>query len=201
MALKLVTDSTEEPVSLSEVKTHLRVDSTNEDSLIGGQITASRTYAEEFTRRSFVTQSWRLTLDDWPPRDGPIELPRSPLANSSNLSVNYFPSTGGGTLTVDSTNYITDDQSDHPRVVLKSTVTEWADEDLRDANAVQVEFDAGYGASSDVPQPLKSAVLLLCGHLHENRQAVVPQRMSKLPIAVESLLWTYRVPGVPDTGV
>ncbi len=39
-------------------------------------------------------------------------------------------------------------------------------------NAVEVTFVAGYGLAADMPQDLKSAQLLLLGHLYENREAV-----------------------------
>jgi hypothetical protein len=42
------------------------VDFTDDDSYIAALITASRDYAEKFTRRAFVTQQWQLSLDNFP---------------------------------------------------------------------------------------------------------------------------------------
>ena len=57
--LERVQPPSEEPVSLEEVKKHLNVDYNYDDELISGYITAARQYAEEYTRRSFVTQTWQ----------------------------------------------------------------------------------------------------------------------------------------------
>ena len=45
-----------EPVSLDEMKKHLRVDIDDDDELIQAMITAARTHIENITRRAFLTQ-------------------------------------------------------------------------------------------------------------------------------------------------
>lgn len=57
--LERVQPPSEEPVSLEEVKKHLNVDYIHDDNLIMSYIVAAREYAEEYTRRSFVTQTWK----------------------------------------------------------------------------------------------------------------------------------------------
>ena len=49
-----------EPVDLADMKTFLRVDTTLDDDLITGLITASRTWCEDYTQRRFINQQWRL---------------------------------------------------------------------------------------------------------------------------------------------
>ena len=44
-----------------------------------------------------------------------------------------------------------------------------------------------------IPQRYKAAILLMLGHLYENREAVVGTIVSKLPLAYESLLLMDRV--------
>lgn len=53
-----------EPVTLAEMKLHLRTyaSDTSEDALISSLITAAREWAENFTGRALVDQTWRLTL-------------------------------------------------------------------------------------------------------------------------------------------
>src|SRR5712692_3761461 len=66
MPLKLITPPTVEPIGLSEAKAHLRVDTADDDSFILAIISAARDYAEGFTRRRFLTQTWELALDHFP---------------------------------------------------------------------------------------------------------------------------------------
>ena len=60
------------------------------------------------------------------------------------------------------------------------------------AGAVRVEFTAGYAAGK-CPPALKSAVLLMIGHLYANREAVVTGTIAtSLPLGVEALCAPYR---------
>src|SRR5262245_14803327 len=89
-----------EPVSLDEARQHLRVTDPVDDGIILGQLAAAREWCETWTGRSFLTQTWRLTLDVFPPgapsaqwaewsdwtNAGPIYLPRAaPLQAVSSV--------------------------------------------------------------------------------------------------------------------
>ena len=78
MALKLSAAPALEPLSLKEVKLHLRVDSDEEDTLIQSLIAAARMDCEKFQNRAYITQTWELWMDSWPDKDF-IELPLPPL--------------------------------------------------------------------------------------------------------------------------
>lgn len=64
---------------------------------------------------------------------------------------------------------------------------EWPTDVTTGIGAVQVNYVAGYGAASAVPETIKQAMLLLIGHWYTNREAVGPS-MSAAPMAVDSLL-------------
>jgi len=66
MSLTIVTPPAEEPVTLTEAKNHLRVDLSDDDSLISALIVAAREHAEAITRRAFITQTLKLSLDAFP---------------------------------------------------------------------------------------------------------------------------------------
>jgi uncharacterized phiE125 gp8 family phage protein len=55
-----------EPVSLADMKAHLRVDDDAEDALIEGLVKAARLMVEAASRRLLVSQTWRVLLDRWP---------------------------------------------------------------------------------------------------------------------------------------
>ncbi len=71
--LSLLTPPAKEPVSLADMKTHLRVDITDDDALIASMITAARVYLERLTGKRFVTQQWRYLLDHFPGHSFPFE--------------------------------------------------------------------------------------------------------------------------------
>ena len=57
--LKLITAPAEEPVSLTEAKTHLRVDTSADDTYIARLITSARAHVEEaILHRPLITQTW-----------------------------------------------------------------------------------------------------------------------------------------------
>mgnify|MGYP000365478232 CR=1 FL=1 len=87
MALTISSEPAVEPISLAEAKAHLRVDTSADDSLITSLIVAARKYFEERTRRSLITQSWKLTLDDFPTE---FTLTRPPIQSVTSVkSVSY----------------------------------------------------------------------------------------------------------------
>ena len=49
---------------------------------------------------------------------------------------------------------------------------------------------------SDVPQLLKQAVLLVVGHLYENREAATDRTITEVPMAVQRIVWQYQSPEV-----
>ena len=84
-----------EPVTLSEVKTTLRLDHDGEDELIAGLIRAAREEVEASCGLALVDQDWRLALER-PPRSGRVLLRRHPVREI--LSVTAYGSDGGASL-------------------------------------------------------------------------------------------------------
>lgn len=192
MILKRTSAPAVEPVSLAEAKEHLRVDISDDDDLIEGYITAAREYMEGATRRAFITQTWRLSLDAWPQSDE-IQIPKPPL--QSICSIVYYDADGIST-TWDAANYIVDTDSEPGRVALAYGQF-WPGVTLRPINAIQITYTAGYGdAASDVPQWVKQAIKLLIGHWYENRETVIVGAgivSRQIELAIESLIWMDRV--------
>ncbi len=181
-----------EPVSLSEAKAHLRVDATDDDSLIQGLIAAARQTAEEHLRRALITQNWRLTLDRFPA--GPvIALPRPPLA--SLAAITTYDEADAATV-MPAADYLVDSAETPGRVVLRQGRV-WPPVGRR-AAGVAIDFTAGYGAAAtDVPEAIRQGILMLIGHFYERREAAVPDgRIAALPFGVAALWRPYRVLGL-----
>lgn len=189
VSLKLSKAPSSEPVTLTEAKLHLRVDTTADDTLIAGLITAARITAENISWRALVTQTWELILDAFPWKRL-IVLPRPPLQKVVSIT---YKIAAGTEQTFAAANYVVDTDSDPGRLALASTAS-WPGDELYPLGAVKVQFDAGYGDADDVPQIYKQAILLLVGHYYENREQVVASGAvpQSLPMGVEYLLMQDR---------
>ncbi len=184
-----------EPITRAEAKRHLRVDSdiTTEDVLIDGLIQAAREWAENYCRRSFVKRTYELRMDCFPDE---IRLPRGPAIGVTSIS--YLDS-GGSTATMSAANYQVDIYSTPPRIQTVFGGT-WPVPQTGKLNAVTVEYTAGYDTGSpdndygeNVPQAIKSALLLIIGHLFENRELAAERQLFEAPFAVKALLAPFEI--------
>jgi len=187
-----------EPVSVSEAKAHLRVDISDDDAYIGALITAARKYCEEYLDRALVSQQLTVRMDTFPYE---FELPRPPMATSGTLTattVTYALDPGSSgtatptTTTLSASSYRVDRDSTPGRI---RTVYggSWPSH-LSDPNSVTVTWWAGYGsAGSDVPQSIRHAMLMIVGHMYEQRLAVLTGSISKeIEYGVKALLDTCK---------
>jgi uncharacterized phiE125 gp8 family phage protein len=196
----LVTPPVEEPLTVDEVKLHLRIeeDVEDEDGLVDALIKAARVHVENETGRALLTQTWRYTLDDRFPyqrgyygfRDAPFVLIPSPVQSVSY--VKYY-NTGGILTTLPTSDYYVDIASDPGRIVVPYGLT-WPGTLYPRPAAVEVEYIAGYANPSLIPPTLKAAMKLIIGHLYENREgSVVGTTAMEVPLGVKSLLDPHRM--------
>ena len=78
MTIALTTAPAMEPLSLAEVKAHLRVDHDHEDTLIAETLKAARQYVEFASGQRLITQAWRQ-YSDCRPQNGSIRLAVGPV--------------------------------------------------------------------------------------------------------------------------
>lgn len=165
MSLKLITSPTALPVSLAEAKLHLRVDSTDEDTLITAYIWAAAQACEQQTGRALTSQTWELTLDAFPEA---FKLARVPVASIASLK--YFDDSGA-LLTLNANSISLDNADDYgPAYAVPAYDTAWPTARAQ-INAVALRYVAGWPDAASVPQSLKSWMLLQIGAMYENRQA------------------------------
>lgn len=177
-----------EPVSIAEAKAHLRVDSTDEDTLIEGLVAAAVSHldGQGVLGRAMITQSWATWVRNSP---GVVTLPVGPF--QSLTSVEYYDSENA-LQTSDVANYEVRLAGDFVTVQPKSGFA-WPGAYSR-PDAIKITYVAGYGdAASDVPQSIRQAILLLVGHWYENREAVTEGAFKELPMAVDALIGVERV--------
>ena len=191
MNLNISSPSTVLPLSLEEVKDHLRVDCDDEDALLSGYIRAETDNVELTLNRALVTQTVDLYLDAFP-TDGIVDLPRSPVQSVTGVNYTTQGSTGVYGSTVGAAQYTADIFSTPARVVLKSTGV-WPTAELEADNPIRVRYTAGYGdMGSDAPEPIRTAILLRVGDRYWQREATAEKSVYPTR-AAERLLAPYKV--------
>jgi len=219
LSLQLVTGPVVEPVSLLMAKRQLRVDFPDDDILIGAYITAARQFCEKYTHRAFFNQTWLRTLDFFPLAWGEetlnpasrvdypfhfweqitIDIPRANLV--SVTSITYIDG-NNVTQTLDPASYYVDTTSTPGRIV-PSNSNIWPETSTFIPGSVRITFVAGsYGDGVEVntcPMTIVQAILLLVGHMYENREDTSVLNLKNIPLGVKALLdtekvvmWSYR---------
>ncbi len=197
-ALELISGPAIEPVTLAEMKLHLRAySSTTADSQIEGLIQGGREFVEEYTGRVMIDQTWRLTLisgnpsyiggdsvtgyfpvylawRNWIIRNQ-IFIPKSPVL--SIVSVSTVASSGEVT-EIDPANYsLRDEGSKWPRVVGVNGNSLIAAE-------LRVEFRCGFAdqtvspptGAEVVPERFKQSIKLW-GEAHYDRDRDMMEKL------------------------
>lgn len=181
MAWAVITPPSEEPVTLTEAKLHLREDGYDLDSLITAKLLAARQHVETVCERAIMPQVWALYLDAFAT---PTTLPGGLIR--SITSVEYVD-TNGDTQTLADTGYQLSSQRD-PARLMPAYGTSWPST-RRQMDAVTITYACGYTDAASVPSPLKSAILLLMQQLLDQPDASPTAVMSS---TVRALLWPYR---------
>ena len=151
MTARLITPPEALAVSLASAKLNLKIDSSDQDAIITAWIQGITAHAEHITGRSFINQTWRVTLDAFP---SAIKLP-CPV--SSVTSVKYLDTTGAEQ-TLAANQYLVDSVSE-PGVIVPAVGASWP-ATYPQVNAVYVDVVAGYGATdASVPDGIKLYIL------------------------------------------
>ncbi len=188
------TAASTEALRLGDIKRHLRLSTgdTNEDKVFTILRKAARGKAENYTNRKFIKQIWYQYFEKWPDKNY-ITLAYPPLSTSPAPALTYQSSTEGRT-TVSTTKYRLDTANVPGRLVL-GYGDDWPSETLWTVNPIRVEFTCGYSSnSSGLPGDITDAMLLMVGHMYENREDSIigSQGLTLIPEGSKSLLYQYR---------
>ena len=179
----ITTEPTTEPITLSEIKTYARIDGSAENDILESFIISVRQAAENYLGRSLITQSLTLSLDYWPCEV--IKLPRPPLVSITEVRT---LDESGTTTTYSSDNYyISNISDDKAKLVLKQGVS-YPSNTERDHGGFEIEYVAGYGLASAVPNAINEAMKLWVAIVYENR---VP--IEDPPDIAKTLMNYYRI--------
>lgn len=168
-----------EPISLADAKAFLRVDHDADDPFISSLIVTSRLQVETALDLALMTQSWR-----W----------RGRLVPGGTRALRPHP-----VRTIDGVAIRDDDDVATALAPASFSVdldTRPATVTIRaaHANRYDITFTAGFGdTASDVPAPIRQALLQLIAHWYENREPIViGETVARIPDTVSSLLMAYR---------
>jgi uncharacterized phiE125 gp8 family phage protein len=158
------------------------------DPQVSAIISAARQWTEDYTNRALITQTWRLTLDDFPRCLGyawngyapgqyhlrpwrDLQVIRLPWPNLLTVTSITYVDGNGATQTLDSSAYVVDTSS-LPGRVYPAYGTSWPANRCQ-PNAVTITYTAGYGSASSVPTAVKQAMLLMISDLYRERESQI----------------------------
>lgn len=199
--LKLVTPPVDEPVTLDEIKLHLRIDGTYEDAILMLYLTSVRSQAESILKRAILNQTWQYTCKlptiqrgkisgDFEPRPkmawtgdhaSRIQLPMGRLQSVTTIERQNGDTGVWSEMDADE---VVIDYSSEPGEIWP--VDGWAD----DLETYQLRFTyvVGYGETAlSVPPEIKLAILMAVAECYANREN------GRFPASARSYLDALRI--------
>lgn len=193
MALKLIIPPTDPVITTAEAKAFLNIiDMTEDDTLIDSLIAAATAHVDGkmgTLQRALNPQTWELSYDAFP--CGAIEIPLPPLISVESVK---YDDSAGDEQTIDAANYYVDTASELGWIVPVSTF-QWPTA-LEAANSVRIRFVAGYeeeSGASGVPDPIKTAILIMVSDLYQNRESATSAQSNavNIPTTAKALVQPY----------
>ncbi len=162
--LSLATAPASEPITLTEAKTHCRVDHTADDTYISSLITAARQHIENKLGRRLMTQTWDLFLDRFPIGMRDMRLPWGPWQSITWIK---YIDLAGTLQTWVSTDYNLDSASFENRLYLSWTKIYPVPRVIQ--NAVTIRHVSGVATLNE---NLKQAVRILVEHWYNTARGI-----------------------------
>ena len=163
------TKPTQRFISLDEAKNHLKidVDCNTDDDLILSLIETAHEVAEKYCDIYIGSQTVAMLMD----RLGAsiyglyylLEVPKYPINSITKVE---YKDENGEYQTLESTKYEVDIVSNPARIYFYETPVY----SYNYLNNLKITFNAGY---TELPYAIKAAMMMIIGHLYENRQDVV----------------------------
>jgi hypothetical protein len=187
ISAKIKTPPTVEPVAYQDLKTFARIDNNDENDFLTSLVVTAREFAEKYTNRAFITQTWEMAFDYWSNSgeamcreyccygrdchilnhflsctENRIELDRPPLQSVTQIRT---LDNDGNVTVINASEYLLDLRAE-PGVVSAITTPIGT----RDLKAIEIEYIAGYGdTGASVPQGIKTAILAWATEIYRSR--------------------------------
>lgn len=186
-SLVRVTAPSASPISLAEAKAQMRVEGTDDDTIIQRLIDAAVAFVDVQGALGFamITQTWGQWLS---PNPGTVQLSLGPVQSVS--AVKYYDVDGVlQTATLSDFNVF---GTPNRITVSPKSGKAWPVTQTRD-DAIKIEYVIGYGATSaSVPQTVRHALMMLVAHWYENRETSSEKQMVDLPYGFSEMIGIER---------
>ncbi len=171
------------------------VESHPDDALLLAKLEDAIDFAEDFTGRAIALSTWEAALDAFPKAE--IEIPRPPLVTVSE----FYAGNDSEGLLAESSDYVVDTFGE---VATLRPVTAWPASPTG-PNGIRFTFRAGYRPEGteesdsdaidapELPGSIRSAILLIVGHLYANREDTTERALTSIPLGVAAFLRPKRV--------
>jgi len=180
--LKLVTDPATLVVSVPEIKSQLRIDTSDEEPLLSAYIEAATEMAENYCNRNFIEHEYELYFNDVR-NQATLLFPDCTLDATAPLS--YKDADGATQISTDV--YV--DTYSNPSIVYTNSDFSSPTLEANASNTYWFKFKTGMGsAASDVPNAVKQAIKLIVSDMYYFRE----DRKRRFPMASEILLQPYK---------
>lgn len=174
-----------EPLSLSDAKSWLKVETDDDDVLISGIITSARLTIEAVTGLLLLKQIWRFSLAMTEYKRN-LTCPYRPL---SSLMAARFRS---------ASDQIQDVPISRSIIISKSQAEFYLPLDggtiFDPSTRLEIDAQMGYGADPAlIPSPLTTAIRLLVAYWYENRGETLTETTQPWPTSINVLLHPYQI--------
>jgi hypothetical protein len=180
-------------VTTSELKSHLRITTSSEDTLLGTYILAATQMAEHYCNRHFITAKYKLWFNDLPSTFS-LYYPdcKFNFSGGNPDGLHYLAASGSTYTQFANTNWYCN-QNTNPcqvKIITKpSNAISTSDLDGTTDDIYYFQFQTGIGdAASDIPDAIKQAIKLIAGDMYYFRE----DRKRQFPMASEILLQPYK---------
>jgi len=181
-----VTAPAVEPLDVSEIKAHLRIDHSDEDDDLDTLIADVREALEREHWTQFCTATYDQYFDSF---GDPMTLRRPPVGTVASVK---YTDTAGDEQTVAATVWEQGLVNKVGVVRLKYDQV-WPSDKRSHPDSVVIRFTAGYGGAAAVPGGIRRAMKMFCEHLYDPARGriVMNATVTKVPFAVEHLMQPY----------
>ena len=208
MPLKLITPPNEYPVTRDAlVKVHIKVDGTDEDSLLDAYLSASTELVQNLIQQQLMQAVYEWQQDTWYDcaykdyrynnRDNYFTITKLPIWPVIAVNSIKYDDESNVEQTLDPSKYQVNYLTTPVQIKFIDTLPTVYDK----PNAIRINFTAGYGAlgndadqqRASVPNLAKIGILRTVADLYENRQDESESKIAMIQKNVEYLLSTLRV--------